>query len=116
MSNPETAKIIERLIACRDTLKVVERQYSVNLQPERAVMADAANALAAYDKTMDVIQEQPADLMAGRMRGLADRLDDASERCAARATSAKSQDLEADLLTRAYVYQECAGLIREALK
>ena len=57
MSNPETASIIERLIACRDTLQVVERQYSVNLQPERAAMADAANALSAYDKTMTRIAE-----------------------------------------------------------
>lgn len=57
MSNPETAKIVDRLLACRDTLKVVERQYNVNLQPERAAMADAANALMAYDKTMTRIAE-----------------------------------------------------------
>jgi len=58
--NPETASIIERLIACRDTLKVVEGQFAVNLQPERAVMADAANALDAYDKTMQRIAEAPS--------------------------------------------------------
>lgn len=57
MSNAETAKIVDRLLACRDTLKVVERQYQVNLQPERAAMADAANALMAYDKTMTRIAE-----------------------------------------------------------
>lgn len=57
MRNAETASIIERLIACRDTLKVVEGQFAVNLQPERAVMADAANALDAYDKTMQRIAE-----------------------------------------------------------
>lgn len=57
MSNAETAKIVDRLLACRDTLKVVERQYHVNLQPERAAMADAANALIAYDKTMTRIAE-----------------------------------------------------------
>ena len=60
MRNPETASIIERLIACRDTLKVVEGQFAVNLQPERAVMADAANALDAYDKTMQRIAEAPS--------------------------------------------------------
>jgi hypothetical protein len=58
--NAETAPIIERLIACRDTLKVVEGQFAVNLQPERAVMADAANALDAYDKTMQRIAEVPS--------------------------------------------------------
>jgi hypothetical protein len=57
VSNPEAAKIVDRLLACRDTLKVVERQYNVNLQPERAAMADAANALMAYDKTMTRIAE-----------------------------------------------------------
>lgn len=52
----------------------------------------------------------------GRARGLADRLDDASERCAAAATNARSNETGMDLLARASTYQECAGLIREALK
>ena len=54
-----------------------------NVGPAAKAMADAANALTAYGKTMAVIAEEPADLTAGRMRGLADRLDAASERCAA---------------------------------
>lgn len=57
--------------------------------------------------------------IAGKMRGLADRLDDASERCAARATQRDKEgrsELAMDLLARASTYQECAGLIREALK
>lgn len=55
----------------------------------------------------------------GKLRGLADRLDDASERCAARATQRDKEgrsELATDLLARASTYQECAGLIREALK
>lgn len=80
MSNPETASIIERLIACRDTLKVVERQYSVNLQPERAAMADAANALAALaqpkegealsDEVVERAARADADMAAALLEGL----------------------------------------------
>ena len=33
--------------------------------PAAKAMADAANALTAYGKTMAVIAEEPADLMAG---------------------------------------------------
>ncbi len=79
MSNPETASIIERLIACRDTLKVVERQYSVNLQPERAAMADAATALAALaqpkeatlsDEVVERAARADADMAAALLEGL----------------------------------------------
>lgn len=52
----------------------------------------------------------------GRAKGLADRLDDAADRCADRAKSASHHLLEENLLARASTYQECAGLIREALK
>ena len=47
---------------------------------------------------------------------LADRLDEHGERCASRAVNARSTDLELDLLARASTYQECAGLIRQALR
>lgn len=52
----------------------------------------------------------------GRAKGLADRLDDASDRCADRAKTASNHLLTENLLARATTYQECAGLIREALK
>ena len=56
----------------------------------------------------------------GRLRGLATRLDDISDRCAHRATKyghpGSVEDLSLDLLARATTYQECAGLIRETLK
>lgn len=52
----------------------------------------------------------------GRAKGLADRLEDAADRCADRAESASHHLLVENLLARASTYQECAGLIREALK
>lgn len=47
---------------------------------------------------------------------LSHRLDDASERCAAKAPQSRSSENQIDLLARAGTYQECAGLIREVLK
>lgn len=47
---------------------------------------------------------------------VAKRLDDASERCAAKAPQMRSPEGEIDLLARASTYQECAGLVREAVK
>ena len=53
-------------------------------------------------------------IVKGRM--LADTLDRLSERCAAKAHVAVDDVGEWDLLARAATYQECAGLIRQALK
>lgn len=73
-------------------------------------VAEQASETGASSAPHDAIDRM------GRLRGLADRLDDISERCAAKATTARSDIMEENLLVRAAVYQECAGLIREALK
>ena len=60
----------------------------------------------------------PADLAKKVAAGLAlaDRLDASADRCAAKAPVAVSEDVQWDLLARASTYQECAGLIRQALR
>ena len=47
---------------------------------------------------------------------LADQFDDFGKRCADRAVNCRSTDTEIDLQARASTYQECAGLIRQALR
>lgn len=49
------------------------------------------------------------------IRKLADRLEEISDLCASRAVE-RSEPVAYELLARATTYQECAGLIREALK
>lgn len=51
-----------------------------------------------------------------KARSLAAKLDELSERCASRAPNLRSVEGEIDLLARAATYQECAGLIREAIR
>lgn len=58
--NPATSAIIERLIASRDTLKRLNIGDYALICEARDVMADAANALDAYARTMKRIAEIPS--------------------------------------------------------
>lgn len=51
----ETAELISRLNASRDTLKRLDIGDYALIRDAREVMADAANALDSYAKTMDRI-------------------------------------------------------------
>lgn len=59
MTNPETARLVDRLISYRDDLRIGRGTVT---REAMDLMADAANALTAYDKTMAKIAEQtPTD-------------------------------------------------------
>ena len=56
----ETAELVSRLNASRDSLKQLNIGEYTLIRSARDVMADAANALDAYDKTMQRIAEAPS--------------------------------------------------------
>ncbi len=58
----ETAELVSRLNASRDSLKQLNIGEYTLIRSARDVMADAANALDAYDKTMQRIAEEPSAL------------------------------------------------------
>ena len=55
--NPDTAKIIDRLVMSRDGLQKLDIADYAMIRDARDAMADAANALTNYAKTFAVIQE-----------------------------------------------------------
>ena len=55
--NPDTAKIIDRLVMSRDGLQKLDIADYAMIREAREAMADAANALTNYAKTFSVIQE-----------------------------------------------------------
>ena len=55
--NPETTKIIDRLVMSRDGLQKLDIADYAMIRDAREAMADAANALTNYAKTFLVIQE-----------------------------------------------------------
>jgi len=55
--NKETAELISRLNASRDTLKGLNIGDYALIREARDVMSDAANALDSYARTMDRIAE-----------------------------------------------------------
>ena len=55
--NPDTAKIIDRLVLSRDGLRKLNIADYAMIREAREAMSDAANALTNYAKTFAVIQE-----------------------------------------------------------
>jgi len=55
--NPETAKIIDRLVTSRDGLRKLDIADYAMIRDAREAMADAANALTNYAKTFAVIEQ-----------------------------------------------------------
>lgn len=56
------------------------------------------------------------DATSAALRRLANRLDRLADNCSEAAVKSRTQDNAEYLLARASTYQECAGLIREALR
>ena len=55
--NPDTAKIIDRLVMSRDGLQKLDIADYAMIRDARDAMADAANALTNYAKTIAVIEQ-----------------------------------------------------------
>ena len=55
--NPDTAKIIDRLVLSRDGLRKLDIADYAMIRDAREAMADAANALTNYAKTFSVIEQ-----------------------------------------------------------
>ena len=55
--NPDTAKIIDRLVTSRDTLRKLDIGDYALIREAREAMADAANALTVYAKTAVLIDQ-----------------------------------------------------------
>ena len=55
--NPDTAKIIDRLVTSRDTLRKLDIGDYALIREAREAMADAANALTVYAKTAALIDQ-----------------------------------------------------------
>lgn len=83
----------------------------VEAAPENAAIPGPFGDISHAMRERDVAEKRVKTAVA-----LADKLDRLSERCAAKAPVAFDNESEWDLLARAATYQECAGLIREALK